>query len=451
MRSLTLKLVFAFLAVSLSGTILLAALTRQNTVNDFGSFMLNQNQSDLTSILEDYYRTNGSWSGVESQVQSGGMGMMGTGGNRGSGGNYALADAAGIVIIGDGGHPRGEQLSQADLSAGKQIQLEGGLVGTVIFGRDQHQMASPEGDEFLMRINTTLILASLGATALALLLSAWLARSLTRPLSEIIAATRAVSEGDLKQQVPVRSSDEIGELAVSFNQMSTDLAAARDLRRQMTADIAHELRTPLSIILGHSEAIRDEVLSATPETITIIHDEALRLNRMVNDLRILSLADVGELELVRSPIKLESLLQHVSDKRIQQAKQQNISLQTDLATNLPQINVDADRIVQVLVNLVDNAFRHTPSGGSVTLAASLDSNTSAVIIVVRDTGSGISTEDLPHIFDRFYRSEKARERDRGGAGLGLAIARSMIHAHGGQIKVESKPGKGSTFTILLPT
>jgi signal transduction histidine kinase len=300
----------------------------------------------------------------------------------------------------------------------------------------------------ITRLYITLIYASLGAVLASVLLGLLLARSLTRTLRELTSATKKIARGDLEQQVPIRSNDELGELAASFNQMSADLAQSRDLRRQMTADIAHELRTPLTIVLGHTEALSDGELPPNSETFEIIYDETKRLNRLVEDLRTLSLSDAGELHLNRDKVSPRDLLEHAAAARKTEAKAKNITLQIESSMELPAVDVDPDRMTQVMVNLLDNALRYTPAGGSISLSAR--QNQEAVQIEVKDTGPGIPPEDLSHLFERFYRGDKSRQREEGGTGLGLAIAKSLVESQNGQIRVESQPGEGATFLIELP-
>jgi signal transduction histidine kinase len=249
-------------------------------------------------------------------------------------------------------------------------------------------------------------------------------------------------------QVEVRSKDELGELAQSFNQMSADLAHARDLRRQMTADIAHELRTPLSLILGHSEALNEGVLPATPETLHIIHDEAKRLSRLVEDLRLLALSEAHELPMTFERISPQTLVERAVTAHRPQARQKNISLEAVADSDLPDTNVDPGRMAQVLDNLINNALRFTPPDGVVRLSATHVAGD--VQIIVQDSGPGVPTEELPWIFNRLYRGDKARQRHQGGAGLGLAIARSLVEAHEGRIWAEGTPGKGLRVIIALP-
>jgi signal transduction histidine kinase len=443
-RSLALKLIIAFLAVSLVGTILVALLAGQITTNQFGQFVATRNQVQVAAELSEYYRTHGTWEGIDILFPGN---RMPRGRGMGPGGMLILADGEGRVIMPGIGRPIGVKVPEAEIARGTPIQVDGQLVATLLPVPGQFNLERDEG-AFLSRVRQTLVLAALGATVAALTLGIFLARALTNPLRELTTATRAVAQGKLGHQVEVRSRDELGELATSFNQMSADLARSRDLRRQMTADIAHDLRTPISVILGHAEALRDGVLPPDPETFYIIHDEAKRLNRLVEDLRTLSLAEANELSMVMRPAMPASLLAQAAAAQSAKAQQQDIKVQLDASADLPQVNADADRIAQVLSNLLENAFRHTPPGGEVILGAELHQG--QVRLSVHDSGPGIPPEDLPRIFDRFYRADKSRKRHDGGSGLGLAIARSIVLRHGGRIWAESEPGQGATFFIELP-
>lgn len=460
MRSLALKFTLAFLVVSLSGIGVVAILAGRATADEFGHFIFSENREALAAQLEDYYRAYGTWDGVDAALSPGGMGgMMGPGAGgpmHGAmmGGGFAVADASGRVVAAGVGHRLGERLSETDLAQGTPLKADGRLVGTLIAGRSAFGMMSPAGTEFLARVNRALLLGVIGVGGAALILGLVLASALTRPLRELTNAARAIARGQLEQKVRVRSRDELGELAGAFNQMSADLARARDLRREMTADIAHDLRTPLSVILGHAEALRDGVLPPTPETFGLIHDETLHLNRLVEDLRTLSLAEAGELKLVRRPTAPSALLEHAVAAQTPRAQQQNVELRTEIEPGLPEVDVDPDRMAQVLNNLLDNALRHTPVGGRVVCRVTGDATrpASPVTLSISDSGLGIASEDLPRIFDRFYRADKSRARapEQGGSGLGLAIAKSIVEGHGGRIWAESQPGAGAQFFIELP-
>jgi signal transduction histidine kinase len=259
-----------------------------------------------------------------------------------------------------------------------------------------------------------------------------------------------MARGDLLQQVPVRTQDELGELATAFNQMSADLARANQYRRQMTADIAHDLRTPLTVLSGYLEAMEDGTLTPTPARFQMMQQEVDALNRLVVDLRTLSLADSGELTLQKEPVLIGDLLTQVEAAFAHRAAQQDVTIRLATAVSSPPMPLDPTRMRQALGNLVSNALRHTPVGGTITLATQLLAN-GRLAITVTDTGAGIPPADLPYIFDRFYRGDKSRQEGEGESGLGLAIVKSLVTAHEGQIIVDSTVGVGTTFTITLPT
>jgi signal transduction histidine kinase len=234
--------------------------------------------------------------------------------------------------------------------------------------------------------------------------------------------------------------------------MSSELSRSVNTRKQMTADIAHELRTPLSLILGHAEAVHDGVLPPSRENFEIIREEAERLEHLVNDLRILSLADAGELSINPQTVEPDRLLQEIAAIYQYQTQRKNITLDLDIASPLSNIEVDPGRMTQVLTNILDNALHHTPEGGRIVLSAK-DANDHQVELAIQDSGSGLKAEDIDRIFDRFYRTDSSRQRDGdfpGGSGLGLAIARSIVQAHGGQLSAESEEGKGLKVIVRLP-
>lgn len=291
----------------------------------------------------------------------------------------------------------------------------------------------------------------LGFTFLVFMVGGAMFRRFGMPLAEVMAAADAVAEGDLSVRVQEHHRGEFGRLAQSFNRMTAELERAEQQRRNLTADVAHELRTPLHIIQGNLEGVLDGVYEATPEHITATLDETRLLARLVNDLQTLSLAEAGQLPLYPVETLVADLLTDVHTSFAGQAAAADITLTIVLPPEAEKLTlmVDADRMEQVLSNLVANALRHTPERGRVTLTAS--PTPTGVRLTVSDTGSGIPSEELPYIFDRFWRGEKSRTRQDGaGSGLGLAIARQLVQAHDGRIHVESQPGQGTTFTIDLP-
>jgi two-component system OmpR family sensor kinase/two-component system sensor histidine kinase BaeS len=248
--------------------------------------------------------------------------------------------------------------------------------------------------------------------------------------------------------VPGSSILEVDALASAFNQMAQDLLHADQLRRNMTADIAHELRTPLTIVKGKLEGILDGVYPATPQHVAAALEETNLLERLIDDLRLLSLAEARQLPLEPEPLEVDELLESVRHSFAPEAARHAIALAVEVAPDLPPVEVDPQRMQQVLGNLVANSLRHTPAGGHVTLRAVRHDG--VVTLAVADTGPGIAAADLPYIFDRFWRADRARSRQGSGAGLGLAIARQLVEAQGGRISAASTPGQGTAITIQLP-
>jgi two-component system OmpR family sensor kinase/two-component system sensor histidine kinase BaeS len=288
----------------------------------------------------------------------------------------------------------------------------------------------------------TVILATIGTLVF---------RNLGTPLAKIMAAADAVADGDLSARVDESGPGEFRRMARSFNRMTAELERADQQRRNLTADVAHELRTPLHILRGNLEGLQDGVYQPTPEHIEAMLDETQMLARLVDDLQTLSLAEAGQLHLKLEPLDINELLMDVATSFSGQMDAAGIDLQVKPQGTSQDLIIsgDVERLDQVFSNLMGNALRHTPKGGSIMLTA--ESTPKGVRILVRDTGEGIPPEDLPYIFDRFWRGDKSRQRKSGaGSGLGLAIARQFVVAHGGQITVESQPGVGTTFAIDLP-
>ena len=273
-------------------------------------------------------------------------------------------------------------------------------------------------------------------------------RKMGTPLANVMTAADAVADGDLSVRVPERGPGEIRRLSESFNRMVDELARADQHRRNMTADVAHELRTPIHILRGNLEGILDGIYESTPEQIEMMLDETSLLTRLVDDLQTISLAEAGQLPLNLAPVNIVELLEDVKTSFSAQAEEAQISLTVDVDDADLTVDADAGRLDQVLSNLVANALRYARAETCLCLQA--ESSPKHVRLQIRDEGQGIPSEDLPFIFDRFYKSDKSRNREKGGSGLGLAIAKEIVQLHGGTIKVESELGKGTTFTIELP-
>ncbi len=446
MRSVTLKLIISFLIVSLASVSLIAFMARRNTQQEFRNFVFDRNSSEMVSVLSDYYRVQETWEGVTPFIFINNFNStIYPGGRRPP--NFTLADANGKILIEGPGYHLGETVPNSELTLGQPISLDGVIIGTLLVGKETFQV-NPMEEHFIQQTGKLLLFSALGAAALALFLGILLAYSITRPIHELIEATHAISQGNLGGQVRVRGRDEMSKLALSFNKMSTDLSRSTHARQQMTADIAHELRTPLSLIIGQAEAVHDGVLPASLENFEIIRDEADRLEKLVDDLRLLSLADAGELSINRQPVEPQKLLQEVASIYHSRLQEKQIELQMKIEPDLEFISIDPGRMTQVLTNIIDNALRYSPKNGKIILSALQTDG--QVELSVQDSGPGVPEGDLERIFDRLYRGDMARQHEDNGSGLGLTIAKSIVEMHGGQIRAINLPGEGLTISILLP-
>ena len=479
-RSLWFKLMGAFALVILVGVGIVMYATLRTTTGQFELYINQQGQSwaqSLVPSLADYYTRTGSWKNVQSVLQSptgnvmggmmgtGGMGnMMDHGGMDGMmsgdmwsmmGQRLVLADASGTVVADTANVMVGIHLSDNELRNGTPILANGRQVGTLLVAT----LDAPSSpiSEFRRNVSVSVVISGGIAGVVALLMGSLLFFQVTRSMRQLARAAHGIATGDLSQRVPLASDDEVGELARSFNTMAESLQRMEQQRQNMVADIAHELRTPLSVIQSNVEAMLDGVLPASSEELESIHQEALLLNRLIGDLRTLSLAEAGQLALDKQPLDLGEVVARVAEKYRLRAEEQNVTLGVQVTPYLPQVSADAGRIEQALVNLTENALRYGASdvGGRVTLGAHAVAD--GVEAWVSDTGSGIAPEELPHVFERFWRSEKSRPLERisetrqtGGSGIGLALVKQLIEAHGGRVSVESTPGQGTAFRVVLP-
>ena len=445
MRSLSSKLIIAFLAVSLISIGVIVALTHFSTNREFDKFISEQYQAERADEFARFYDEHGSWQGVQSLPPAPPGGPAGRDGVGRS--FFYITDPNGRVVLESFQHKMGAIANPADIGSGTPIQVNRNVVGYLIL-ETPPQTRDPRQDEFLRRLDSSLFLTAIGTILFALLFGVILSRNITSPIRELTAATQAVAEGKLSQKVSVRSRDEIGTLAASFNKMSDDLARASDLRKQMTADIAHELRTPLSLIIGHAEAVNDGVLPASRENFEIIREEAGRLEQLVNDLRTLSLADAGELSVDRQLVDINKLLADIQTHYRHQFNRKQIKLEFVAGSGDLMARLDSARCSQVITNILDNALYYTPQGGRVVIGSRrLENN---VEITIQDSGGGVSPDEAARLFDRFYRADPSRTREDGGSGLGLAIAKSIIEMHKGRIWAESEKGDGLRVVIVLP-
>lgn len=444
----------------LSGALLITALLAVGTTywlttvqvrHRFDAFRLEQRHFEVESLvpfLAGYWRDNGSWAGLEFYFQL--VGYVRRGAEvfqRPILDRIMVVDTEYRVV----GCSERSQLGQCILDDprmretiaqyGIPVVVDGVQVGTVI-PLDIASLTPLERD-FLSSVRRAALVAGavalLAATALALLLVV----QLSRPLARLIHATARIAAGDLAHRVAVRTHDEIGRLARAFNEMAAALESSEKARKTLLADVAHELRTPLAVVRGNLEGMIDGVFPLTPEGLVPVYDQTLHLADLVEDLRTLTLAESGRLPLVPEPTDLGELAQAVADGVRPTAAEDGVRIEVRAEPEV-HARVDPRRIRQVLGNLLDNALRYSPPGGTITVAVSRVGTEAHV--AVRDQGPGVSPEDLPHIFERFYQGDKSRSGE--GTGLGLAIARELVQAHGGRIWVEND--RGALFTFSLP-
>jgi len=317
------------------------------------------------------------------------------------------------------------------------------------------QMQSELFSQYTTAVYEAVTYAALAALIAAILASFFISRQVVTPMLNMMSLSHRIAEGEYEERLALPGgqqadqTDELGQLALSFNQMADKLEKTETMRRQLIGDVTHELRTPLTAVKGYLEGLMDGVLPADPETYQQIHSEIDRLQRLVNDLQELSRVEAGAIQLQLAPVSPASLVERIQSTLGRQFEDKNIQLMTDVEPGLPNLFVDKDRIIQVLTNLVGNALQYTPNGGKVSISVRREK--SEILFSVKDTGIGISTEQLTFIFNRFYRTDKSRNRASGGSGIGLTIAKALVQAHQGKIWAESNgEGKGSTFSFLIP-
>ncbi len=449
-------LAFALMAVLSAGVV--AVFANRGLGAQFQRYL---GQSRITELglqetLQDYYLQHASWAGVDESLalaRTRGPGF-GAGQGRGAGGGeIVVADADGRIV--SPASRAGAQMLASERDISVPIVVDGRAVGLAAVLMPSTTQFSAAAALFLSEINQVLIQAALLAALAGGLAGLVIARGISRPLGELATAARRVAAGHLSEQVREQGSEEVANVAAAFNEMTVNLQqadaqrrAAETLRRNMVADIAHELRTPLTVIQGNLQAILDGVYPLDLNEIETVHAETAMLSRLVTDLRELSLAEAGQLALNTTTGPLGPLVEGAVQRHAEMAAAKAIALELDVASGLPPVMRDPDRTTQVINNLLSNALRYTSSGGRVSVTVT--GNPDAVRVAVRDSGPGIAAEDLSRVFDRFWRGEKSRAREKGGSGLGLAIARQWVEAMGGRIGAESRPGAGSLFWFSLP-
>lgn len=416
----------------------------------------------LSGPLSEYYSFQGNWDGVETllNLPQLGMGQMRGGMNRKADDNgprfrmmvphFILADSMGNVLVntGENRDEDVEVLSGKILESGVKIFSGKKIIAYLFAGSMIKTNLNENEQKFLNRTMIIIVSVSLFILFISIIFSYFFSWRLTRPVDALTSAAREVKAGNYNQRVSVAGKDELSDLSRSFNQMVDSLENNDKWRKQIIADSAHELRTPVSLIQGNLEMILDGVYQADTAHLQNIYDETLVLSRLIKELQELSSAESGSMFLNMEELNLNTLIGNVSDLfRVGELKDK-INLNNLIEDELPLIQGDYQKLKQVFSNVLANAFRHTPEGGSVQVRAEVKK--SSVLIVIEDTGPGIKEEELEKIFERFYRTDSSRNRVSGGSGLGLSISREIIKLHGGSIYAQSKNDSGASIFISLP-
>lgn len=457
------RLALSMAALAVLSVFLLAGLIYNSNSNIFSRYIdrsISVQCQHWADSLATYYISQGSWDGVQSYLQSpsamtssgrhfrGGWGA-GTNSQRFMMGEEIVVVDASHEVVGDSSGTRlGEKMSNTDLKNAYPLLLDNKYIGSVIFYNTGVNRLGELEVDFLHNMSRATLLAALLTLIIAILLAVFISNKISHPVSDLVRATNQLAEGHWQTRAEVRGDQELAVLADNFNLLAQKLEEAQNRRENMTADIIHELKTPLAILRGNLESLQSGALKPSEETYLSLQDEVIRLSKVVDDLDVLSRVESGRLALELTVCNLAQLLDALFPI-INTLELQGKQFISTIADDLPSLYVDRNRILQVLINLLSNAMAYTPEGGTVSLRAD-KGEAGFVHIAISDSGKGIEQEDLEHIFDRFYRAERSRSRRLGGTGLGLAIAQGFVEAHQGKIWAESTPGQGSTFHLLLP-
>lgn len=430
----------------------------QNQIkSQFQEFLVNQEMGmtdRFVTYFENYFEAYGTFANVEQVLQENQM-MMGRRHAQMMGNpvifnqQMMIADKNGGIVADSDGNYTGKKATDVQ-GIHRDLIVDGEKIGELIIIRGEDSLQQNLVKRFIHSTTITILLGTLIGSMIAVLVGFLMTKGFAKPVEKLLEGIRRVAAGDTTYRVTIDKKDEFYPLSKAFNHMAEQLEQNEKLRQNLMADVAHELRTPLAIIRGKLESIQEGVIKADEKEIILLIDEVYRLSRLVNDLQQLSLAEAGKLPLNKQPIDVNNFIEKVSTNFMALSEEKGIILRTQLLPTNIVLALDEDRMTQVIVNLLDNALRHTPINGEIKIKVEEDTPSEEVIVTVSDTGSGIDEKILPTIFDRFARTDMARNRQQGGAGLGLSIAKGFVEAHGGSISAASEIGKGTTFTIRLP-
>ncbi|WP_407270657.1 sensor histidine kinase [Radiobacillus sp. PE A8.2] len=401
----------------------------------------------IKQAVTSYYVSTGSLEGVNQILEISNrmnMNMENMMGHMGGPIEVTILDASGEIVVDTTTKNMGDKKSAVQ----EPLVIKGETIGTFIAYPVKSDSISRLEQQFAQSVNVTILLGFLVAVLLSLIIGLFLSKKITKPLSQLVSGIEQVSKGKTNFRVTIDSKDEFRQLGDAFNKMTETLERTEHIRKSLVADVAHELRTPLTIIRTKLESIQSGALEATEEVILNVSDEVYRLSRLVNDLQQLSLAESKTLSLHKKRTEINGFMEAILSQIQWFADEKDIRLHFNKSSTHIFIEIDRDRMTQVVVNLLGNALRYTPENG--TVMANVKVEGKSVVLSFQDTGPGIDEQKLPFIFERFYRVDESRKRDEGGAGLGLSIAKGFVEIHGGDIKVTSIKGEGTTFEVILP-
>jgi two-component system, OmpR family, sensor histidine kinase BaeS len=441
------RLLLSYLILIIITVALMAVIINQITSRTFSAYLSSQAASHsemLPVMLTGYFINNGSWEGVQPDIAEAGI-MIGA--------PITLTDMGGIVIASTQTSLIGEHAKNIpNVNVTIPVIGEGNiLIGSVYV---HHNVSHERADEaFLRDVTTALIFTGLIVALLATGLGVLLTRSISQPMAEMGKAAVKFAEGNYNVRVTVHGYDEVAALGNTFNKMAKSVGSVEQLRRELVANVSHDLRTPLTVINGYLEGLRLGQIAdrqTAEKAFDVMHAEVSRLLHLVDDLRQAADIDNSFIKLYLVPVAAADFVAESVNMVMPLILSKGVVLHYDVPDDLPLLYIDRERMHQVFINLLENAVRHTAAGG--TIEFSVQFRKGHIFLIVRDTGSGVAEEDLPHIFKRFYRTDSARSPSEGGLGLGLSISKSIVEAHGGSIYAESEgiPGKGSIFTVSIP-
>ena len=454
---LSTKIVSIMTLVTLLTGLILGSVTLQLMSKSFDQYLTETKKVEIgewRAIYTNYYNENGdSWEGVQNVIVMFMYNLQSAYGMTMERSYYqpvVLIDPEGVILA----HPQpefvGQSVNNRMVEHGYPIfddetsMLIGYLLPADYF---DHQFWLLE-ESYLNNMRESVVLGVTATIAISIIIGLAFARNLTKPLNNLISSVRRIAQGSTTENVAVENDDEIGELALAFNQMSSQLARANDARVQLFADISHELRTPITAIAGtlENKLVKNE--ACPPEEISTLYDEMLRLSGMVTELQNISRLDAGHMPISKTLIDFKTFFQDFLMIIEADAEARDINVKVEMDEKLPYCYADPERLKQIVLNLVSNALRYTTNGGAVIFKAWSDKNN--FIFSVSDTGIGMTEEECERVFERFYRSDQSRARETGGTGLGMAITQGLVLAHDGTINVKSTKGVGTTFTVTLP-